>query len=234
MRPYYGHHGMKQFIRGKPIRYAFKIWCLVRPDGFLVKFYPYTGAGNKIAGKILGSSVTEKLCLKCVSIGLYVHMDNYFTSLPSNNDLFCVGTIRNDRTEKVPLQDISKAARCTCCAVEDKENGITLLRWHDKNQVNLVTNLKDEKIFDIGRCGRGKKSERNRVSVPRPNIVKLYNKQMGGVDLFDKLRGHYRIRIRSRKWYWPLFRFGLNESIVNLWILFRCIQRNISLLEFTR
>ena len=57
---------------------------------------------------------------------------------------------------------------------------------------------------------------------------------MGSVDLFDKMRGHCRVRIRSRKWYWPLFRFCLNASIVNLWILFRSIQSSISQLEFTR
>ena len=28
MEPYYGHHAMKQFIRGKPIRYGFKFWRL--------------------------------------------------------------------------------------------------------------------------------------------------------------------------------------------------------------
>uniref|UniRef100_A0A0L8GYG9 PiggyBac transposable element-derived protein domain-containing protein n=1 Tax=Octopus bimaculoides TaxID=37653 RepID=A0A0L8GYG9_OCTBM len=97
MEPYYVHHGMKQSIRRKLIRYGFKVWCCVRPHGFLVKFYPNT-------------------------------------------------------------------------------------------------------------C----------------------------VDLFDKLRVHCRIRIRSRKWYKPLFRFSFNGSIVNLWIPFRCIQRNIFLLEFTR
>ena len=112
MEPYFRHQGMKQFIRGKPIRYGFKFWCLARSDGFLVKFYPYTGAGDKVAGKTLGSSVPEKLCLQFVPVGLCIYMDNYFTSLflinsLSNNGLFCVGTIRNDRTEKAPLQDIS-------------------------------------------------------------------------------------------------------------------------------
>jgi hypothetical protein len=28
MVPYYGHHSSKQFIRGKPIRFGFKLWCL--------------------------------------------------------------------------------------------------------------------------------------------------------------------------------------------------------------
>ena len=65
-----------------------------------------------------------------------------------------------------------------------------------------------DKVFDIGSCKRWKRSERKQISVPQPNIVKLYNKNMGGVDLFDKLRGHYRIRIRSQKWYWPLLDFA--------------------------
>ena len=57
---------------------------------------------------------------------------------------------------------------------------------------------------------------------------------MGGVDLFDKLRGHYRIKIRSRKWYWPLFRFCLNGSMINLWLLYRHVDSKMPLLEFTR
>ena len=98
MEPYFEHHGMKQFIRSKPIRYDFKFWCLARSDGFLVKFYPYTGAGNKVAGKTLGSLVTEKLCLQFVPAGSCIYMDNYFTSLPlmnafSTNRLFFVGAI---------------------------------------------------------------------------------------------------------------------------------------------
>ena len=81
IEPYFGHHGMKQFIRGKPIRYGFKFWCLTRSDRFLIKFYPYTGAGYKIAVKTLGFSVTEKLCLQFVPVGACIYMFNYFTSL---------------------------------------------------------------------------------------------------------------------------------------------------------
>ena len=36
MEPYYGYHSIKQFIRGKPIRYGCKLWCLTSPQGYLV------------------------------------------------------------------------------------------------------------------------------------------------------------------------------------------------------
>ena len=41
MIPYYGRHGAKQFIRGKPIRFGFKMWVLATPLGYCVQFEPY-------------------------------------------------------------------------------------------------------------------------------------------------------------------------------------------------
>ena len=152
----------------------------------------------------------------------------------SNEDLFCVGTIRSDRIENAPLKDVKKTERGTCSSVEDKQNNSSLVRWNDNNQVNLITNLKNNVLFEVGNCKRWKRKERKRADVPQPNLIKLYNKKMGGVDLFDKLRGLYRICICSKKWYWPLFRFCLNDAVVNLWLLYRNVDKTISLLEFTR
>ena len=65
-------------------------------------------------GKSLDESVTENLCFDFVPNGLCIYMDNYFTSIPlidnlSKNGLYRVGTIRSDRIEKDPLQDLKKA-----------------------------------------------------------------------------------------------------------------------------
>ena len=220
MEPYYGHHSMKQFIRGKPIRYGFKLWCLTSPQGYLVKFFPYTGS-DKILGKPVGVSVTEKLCIGFIPQGSCIYMDNYFTSLSlmdtlTQENLFAIGTIRSDRVEKAPLQDLRKSSRGSFCSLQESQGNILLVRWNDNSQVTLITNLRTDDVFQVGSCKRWKRSERKQVTVPQPHVVKLYNKNMGGVDLFDKLRGHYRIRIRSRKWYWPLFRFCLNGSVINL------------------
>ena len=238
MEPYYGHHSMKQFIRGKPIRYGFKLWCLTSPQGYLVKFFPYTGS-DKILGKPVGVSVTEKLCIGFIPQGSCIYMDNYFTSLSLMDTLtqensFAIGTIRSDRVEKAPLQDLRKSSRGSFCSLQESQGNILLVRWNDNSQVTLITNLRTDDVFQVGSCKRWKRSERKQVTVPQPHVVKLYNKNMGGVDLFDKLRGYYRIRIRSRKWYWPLFRFCLNGSVINLWLLYRNVETKMSLLEFTR
>jgi len=41
MVPYYGRHSTKQFIRGKPIRFGYKLWCLNTRLGYLIQFDPY-------------------------------------------------------------------------------------------------------------------------------------------------------------------------------------------------
>lgn len=38
MVKYLERHSCKQFIRGKPIRFGFKMWCLNSKDGYLTKF----------------------------------------------------------------------------------------------------------------------------------------------------------------------------------------------------
>lgn len=47
---------------------------------------------------------------------------------------------------------------------------------------------------------------------------------MGGVDLFDNAMNNYRIRIRGKKWYWPLFTNALDAAMVNAWKL-HCVCR---------
>jgi len=44
MLPYYGRHGSKQRILGKPVRMGYKMWVLATSDGYVVQFEPYQGA----------------------------------------------------------------------------------------------------------------------------------------------------------------------------------------------
>ena len=40
MIPYYGRHGCKQFIRGKPTWFGYKLWSLASPTGYLFHMEP--------------------------------------------------------------------------------------------------------------------------------------------------------------------------------------------------
>jgi hypothetical protein len=62
MCPFYGRHSAKQFIRGKPIRFGYKFWCLCTKDGYLIHFDPYQGAASGKAGTLgVGGSVVKQL-----------------------------------------------------------------------------------------------------------------------------------------------------------------------------
>ena len=41
---YFGRHGAKQFLRGKPIRFGYKMWCLCDRLGYLIQCDPYQEA----------------------------------------------------------------------------------------------------------------------------------------------------------------------------------------------
>ena len=57
--------------------------------------------------------------------------------------------------------------------------------------------------------------------VPQPHTVNLNNQGMGGVDLHDNAIANYRIRIRDKEWWWPLFANGLDSSMVNAWKIYK-------------
>ncbi|KAJ8887505.1 hypothetical protein PR048_013720 [Dryococelus australis] len=39
--PYFGRHSAKQFIRGKPIRFSYKLWVVADPAGYIFHLNPY-------------------------------------------------------------------------------------------------------------------------------------------------------------------------------------------------
>jgi hypothetical protein len=89
MVPYFGRHGCKQFIRGKPIRYGFKLWAGATRLGYANWIEPYQGSGTKIDPKYkdlgLGAGVILQYADVISSIGshsYHLFFDNFFTSVP--------------------------------------------------------------------------------------------------------------------------------------------------------
>lgn len=57
------------------------------------------------------------------------------------------------------------------------------------------------------------------IQVPSAPVVKTYNKNMGGVDLNDQMRGYYMAGRKSKKWWRCLMWFFVDVAIVNAYIL---------------
>ena len=88
MVPYFGKHGARQCIHGKPIMVGFKLWVMTTPLGYCIQFRPYTGKDSILQeyeniGLFLVASVVAKLVRKLPVIqtsNCHIVMDNYFTS----------------------------------------------------------------------------------------------------------------------------------------------------------
>ena len=61
-----------------------------------------------------------------------------------------------------------------------------------------------------------------------------YGKNGAGVGLFDQNLSAYRVQIRAKKWWWPLFAWSLNAQAVNAWMFLKKNGSAMSLLEFIR
>ena len=151
---------MKQFIRGKPIRYGFKFWCMNTPGGYLIKFDPYTGTQEaRDPGQTLGTSVVRRLTSSYIPPKSTIYIDNYFNSIPLQESLkeegiYVVGTIRSDRIEHAPRKDLKKEPRGSYHAIHEEDSGITLIRWNDNSQVTIATNVEENRSLGLTTCKR--------------------------------------------------------------------------------
>ena len=107
------------FIKGKPIRFGYKIWPLCGNDGYPYHLKIYQGRERNAAGqnKPLGTRVVKSMVeIITASSSVEKHdlyFDNFFTSYKLFNDLSEIsvrskGTIRENRTGEAKNVLISK------------------------------------------------------------------------------------------------------------------------------
>ncbi|XP_046685691.1 piggyBac transposable element-derived protein 1-like [Homalodisca vitripennis] len=106
MVPYFGRHGLKQFIRNKPIRYGYKIWVGATPNGYVVWKDPYQGSSHTLDPQYehlgLGASVVLQYCdvlKKNGDFPYFLYFDNFFSGLPlfeklSQKNIRAIGTVK--------------------------------------------------------------------------------------------------------------------------------------------
>ena len=249
MVPYYRRHGCKQYIQNKPVKFGYKLWVAATPLGYARQFYPNAGKDdnyNKVIG--LGGSVVMTLMSKLPTVpnsNYHVVMDNFFTSpsilrLLKGNGMAATGTVRANRTENAPWQagdDMKKEARGSSDVVNDNKSNVTLVHWKDNKVVTVASTLYGKE--PMKRVRRYIKDKGSRVEIDQLNSISVYNKTVGGVDRMDQNIGAYMINIRSKKWWWPLFRFGVDLAVNNAFQLYRLQplqqgEKQLDLLGFRR
>lgn len=238
MVPYFGKHGCKQFIKGKPIRYGYKMWMGATSNGYCVWLEPYQGAKTKICPNYkpfgLGPSIIlqySDVLSRLGQLPYHIFFDNFFTTVPLLHQLQSrgirgTGTIRENRMSKCPIlskSDMKKKNRGDC-DYRSCDNKVVIVKWHDNNAVNVASN--NVPVEPFHQVSRYSQKEKKRITVNQPHNVYLYNSFMGGVDRCDQNVSLYRTSIRGKKWYFCLIAYGLDIAEQNAWQLHRLQSPN--------
>ena len=253
MVPYFGKHGAKQYIHGKPIKFGYKMWVMAKPLGYCIQFRPYAGKDAAFTeygdiGLGLGAAVVAHL-LKMLpphpGSNYHAVMDNFFTSTKlirylQLKSISATGTVRLCRMENPPLKDVKmmeKEARGASDVAVDANINMAAVRWKDNKVVNVLSTFAGKD--PVQKVKRYSQEAKKRIDIPQPKVVHVYNRYMGGVDRLDQNLAAYMINLRSKKWWWPLFRFCIDVAINNAYQLYRIKQLNegesrMDALEFRR
>jgi hypothetical protein len=240
--PYFGRHGCKQFIRGKPIRFGYKLWVAADPSGYIYHAEPYCGSSTRLTNTSLGQGADVVLGLmEYVQPlpGTRLYFDNLFTSVGLLEKLTSMqiggtGTLRENRCHaSMKLPDkTSWKKKPRFETVTSASRDLLLVRWKDNNIVTVLTNC--DAMEPSMKSKRYSRSEKKTVSVQIPGPIAQYNAKMGGVDLNDQFVSTYRCNIRTKKWWWPFFAWAIDVSCVQGWLLYRRLGNDIPLLDFRR
>ena len=222
MVPYYGHHSAKMFIRGKPIRFGYKIWMLCSSDGQPYQASIYCGRSDRPKEVGLGEQVVLSFMHHLKNKNSHhVFFDNFFTShhlLLKLRELGvkATGTMREGRHGDAPLSAKNNFSKNNRGKFEFTGDGsVVVVRCSDNNVVTCASNY--DSVEPIKKVQRHVKGSREKATVSQPLMIANYTGGMGGVDMLDRLLSAYRPRIKGKKWWWNLFLNAVNIAVVASW-----------------
>lgn len=175
----------------------------------------------------MGPNIVQ-LFAKTLPMGTSLFFDRYFTTLPLIEELGKLslrgtGTIMKNRVPKtVTLEDdkaLAKQGRGTSFQTVNVSSGTCLVKWMDNKAITFASNHIGEE--PIGQCRRWSKKEKVYKDVPRPAVVEEYNRNMGGVDMSDRMLSLYTTTQRTKKWTVRTMIFIADLAAVNSWLQYK-------------
>ena len=205
---------IRQYNPKTPKKWGFKNLVRAESSGIMYDFFIYEGKPMTNNGHDntdydhlqKSAQVVAKLCQNLPSHKNYkLFFDNWFSTLElmlylKNKGILAVGTIRLNHLGGCSVssnKDLQKAGRGSSDYCTDNNSGIRVVKWVDNNVAQLISNFAG--IEPMASIERWCKKEKKRKDIPCPQIVKHYNKSIGGVDLADMLTALYRIPCKTKR-----------------------------------
>lgn len=236
-------HHLRQYMPNKPHKWGVKLFVLCDSQGYAYKFEIYNGAGDNVVLENcpnlgatsnvvvrLSQSIPEK-------VNHILYFDNFYTSVPllvylRARGIYSLGTIRSNRIPSCKLpsdNDIKDEPRGYSTEFVANVKGVTVsnVLWKDSKSVKLASTYVGVQPFTRTNPSRqpSKATRFDRQSkiyreIDCPEIIREYNRHMGGVDLMDGLMGRYHIRAKSKNVMMRIFYHFIDMAATNAYVLY--------------
>ena len=219
-------------LKGGVNRYTrcggYKVFTRCGETGMLYNFEIYCGRNaNASLPSHLGvtGDLVMRICQNLPHQQQYkVFFDNYFTSIPlllefRENGILALSTIRQNKmigAQKLFQSDkeLKKKGRGSSDWRVDVWSNVVVVKCMDNSAVHLAFTFVDNSLGEQIRRWSAKES--SYIKIDSPKMVHKNNNFMEGVDLNNMLFSMYRIKVRSKNWYIPIFLF--NKSCFDKWM----------------
>nr|XP_050037660.1 piggyBac transposable element-derived protein 3-like [Dermacentor andersoni] len=235
MIPFSGRTQLKQYVPRKPNPEGLKNFVLATPDGLILDFEIYQGRKSSLCPG--SSGIAESAVLRLtdtLSPGTKLYFDRYFTSGPlldklAEKGIAATGPLMNNRIPKgVKLsgeKELKQKGRGSSEAWIRKDEQQSVVRWYDNKPITFLSSLHGQEPQDT--CRRWSRKEKKHIDVPRPDIVRMYNVSMGGVDMADRIISYYRIKARVNKWTIRAIFHLFDIALSNSWVQYTRDMRSL-------
>uniref|UniRef100_A0A914D5G0 PiggyBac transposable element-derived protein domain-containing protein n=1 Tax=Acrobeloides nanus TaxID=290746 RepID=A0A914D5G0_9BILA len=193
--------------------------ALCSKGGYTHRIVVYAGRVEKSDGSVAEKSVFE-LMEQYLMRGRRLFADNWYSSISLaqrliQNETDFVGTFRRNRRGFPKRLVQKKQKKGEIMAL--RKDGITLMNWHDKRSVMMMSTCHGPDTNDKGKS----------------TMVEDYNYSKLFVDNSDQMAAYYPFVVRTCSWYVRLFFHLITQtSLVNAYRLYCRSAQKISFLNF--
>ncbi|KAJ8933672.1 hypothetical protein NQ314_013884 [Rhamnusium bicolor] len=188
-----------------------KIFALCGTSGQVFDSIIYQGSTTELDPAMLttfghGALVVPKLAERINEKNVLLIFDNYFSNYNllqylRNKNIYAMCTTRQNRFNKPPIssdKDMKNLGRGSTDHLISENGEVIITKWYDNKPVVLASNFLGSGKKDV--CKRWDKTKKKYVEIERPEVIRVYNQHIEGVDKIDFLITIYRTFIRSKNW----------------------------------
>lgn len=238
MIPFTGVCPLKQYIPTKPNPEGLKAYVLANPNGVVCDFAIHQGKATfpvELSEKFWQCECAILLLTRSLVPGHIIYIDRFFNTVRLADELYergfrVTGTLMKSRVpENTDLPDdktFKKNEERGTSVVSVREDGrVAVTKWLDNNSVVMLsTNESAEPLCNVKRWS---KTEKRYKIVTQPRVINSYNRNMGGVDLTDRMLSYCPSRARTSKWTIRTILHFFDLSLTNSWLQYRETQKTL-------